>query len=67
MWMFAEIVDRTGSVVARAEGEVVREGDLSEISRRAVDRFHQSFPGQSLLSGPGDFEFILRYGRAEKF
>lgn len=65
MLVFAEVVDRSGAVLARAEGELKKEGDMAEISRRALDRFHQSFPGQSVLSASGA-EFTLRFGRAPK-
>ncbi len=65
MWVFAEVVDRTGTVLARAEGELKKEGDMAEISRRALDRFHQAFPGQSVLSASGA-EFTLRFGEAPK-
>lgn len=66
MWVFAEVVDRQGAVISRAEGEVTKEGDMAEVSRRALDRFHKSFPGQSVLSGLDGVEFTLRFGKAPR-
>jgi hypothetical protein len=66
MWMYAEIVDSSGTVLARAEGEVAEEGDLSAIASRAIARFRAEHSGRSFFADARTAGLTLRAGAADK-
>ncbi len=64
MWMYAEIIDKSGAVIVRSEGEVSVEGELAWVMGLVVDRFRRSHPGQSLLTDIGQAGSTIRLGLA---
>ncbi len=64
MWMYAEIIDKSGAVIVRSEGEVSVDGDLAWVMGLVVDRFRQSHPGQSLMTDIGQAGSTIRVGLA---
>ncbi len=64
MWMYAEVIDASGAVVVRAEGEVSETGDLAGLVGLVVDRFRRSNPDQSLMTDIGQAVSTIRLGLA---
>lgn len=63
MWFFAEILDRNGAVVSRAEAEVAEEGDLAGLVSTAIDYYRKARPEESLLSDIGHSGYSIRVGK----
>jgi hypothetical protein len=66
MWMYAEIVDRAGTVLFSAQGDVSREGDLAGLAERAIERYTTNHPACSFLSDVKTAGLTIRIGAAEK-
>lgn len=64
MWMYARVVDRTGDILAAAEGEVKEDDDLIELIRQALNRFRQTKPGHSLMVDVGRDSITIEVGMA---
>ena len=62
MWMYAEVIDASGAVVVRAEGEVSEDGDLAGLIGMVVDRYRRGLPGHSLMTDIGQAGSIIRLG-----
>jgi hypothetical protein len=64
MWMFAEYVDRSGEVLARAEAEIYKEADLADLVGSLSERFRISYPERSLQAALGKAQCMIRIGSA---
>ena len=65
MRMYAEVIDTSGAVVVRAEGEVTADGDLAELMGLVVNRFRRDHPNQSLMMDIGQAGSTVRLGLAQ--
>ena len=65
MWMYAEVIDASGAVVIRTEGEVSEDGDLAGLVGSATNRFRQAHPERSLMTDVGEAGSTIRLGKAE--
>ncbi len=64
MWMYAEVIDASGAVLVRAEGEVSDDEDLAGLMELVVARFRRSHPDQSLMLDIGQAGSTIRFGSA---
>ena len=64
MWMYAEVIDKSGAVIVRAEGEVSEDEGLAGLMGLVVDRFRRSYPGQSLVTDIEQAGYTIRFGLA---
>ena len=64
MWMYAEVINASGAVVVRAEGEVSEAGDLAGLMGLVVKRFRRGHPDQSLMTDIGRAGSTIRFGLA---
>ena len=65
MRMYAEVIDASGVVVARADGEVSEDGDLAGLVGLVVARFRRAHPDQSLMTDIGQAGSTIRLGLAK--
>ena len=66
MWVYAEIIDGVGAVVARKVGDVSQDDDLTALVQMALDRFHQLHPDGSVVTEVGIAGLTVRFGMAEE-
>ena len=66
MWMYAEIINDTGAVVVRSEGDVSQDNDLTKLVQSALDRFRRVNPDKSFVTEIGQSGYTVRCGSADK-
>ena len=65
MLCFAEMKNSAGAVVARVEGNVTQEGDLTKMINDVISHFHSGNPGTSLMANidEGERPFTIYWDR----
>jgi hypothetical protein len=63
--MFAEYVDRSGEILARAEGEITTEAELANLVGSLSDRFRTLYPERSFQADIGKARCIIRIGAVD--
>lgn len=60
--MFAEYVDRSGEILARAEADITDEAGLVDLVGSLSDRFRVLYPERSFQADLGKAQCIIRVG-----